>query len=274
MSPTSPDRFLKERWFPKEVFYTNQMCFRWLRCSCQSAETSSSIYQKIVMELPWTMEMARNMQGGQTEDSNLSLVGETHRHREQQSPPWKTRAVKRKAEADGLTDEKQPSPQKHRTPLSGSEGPAPCVLACFCISLCGKETIVFNFLINVRPCWQTLWMGHFFLPIMCLTLDLITVEMNQETWLRALHFKCQQSTTVHSLLPVPSHLYDAWCENNFQKEVTHLDPLSSLGRSPVSGSLERFYLDGDLVLFYAYSKPLIDKDTRSSRMTYEKTRAC
>lgn len=229
------------------------MCFRWLRCSCQSPKTSLYIYQKIVIELPWTMEMARDMHGWETEDSGLSSAGKMHRHRKRQRPPWKARAVERKAEADGVADEKQPSPQQHRTPLSGSKGPAPCVLACFCVSLCGKETILFNFLINVRPCWQTLWMGYFFLPIMALTLDLITVEMNQETWLQALHFKCQQSTTANSLLPVPPCLCDAWCENNFRKEATHLDPLQPMGRSPVSCSLERFSLDHDLVLFCAYS---------------------
>lgn len=193
--------FWKERLFLKEVFFfVNPMCFIWLRCSCQASKTSSYIYKKIMIELHITMEMPRDMEWGKIEDfRNLSLVGETYRHRKQQSRHWKTIAVKIKGEANDMADLKQPCPEDHMAFLPGNQEPVPRFLGCFWISVCSKETISFNFLINVCPCWQTLWMGYFSLPIMAVTLDLITVEMNQETWLQALHFKCQQSNNVASL---------------------------------------------------------------------------
>lgn len=159
-----------ERLFLKEVFYINQTCFIWLRCSCQTSKTFSCIYQKIMIEPHRTVKMPRDMKWGKIEDfRNLSLVAKTYRHRaragKHQCRHWETAAVKRKVEANDMPDEKQPSLEHHVTFPSRNREPVLCFLVCFWVGLCSKETILPNFLINMCPCWQTLWMRHFFLPI-------------------------------------------------------------------------------------------------------------
>lgn len=147
------------------------MHFIWLRCSCQASKTSLYIYQKIMIELHWTMIMPRDMKWGNRESSrNLSCSGESMQAqgkcRQASSPHWKTAAIKKKGGVHDMPDKKQFSPQHHGTFLSGNREPVPCYLLCFWASFAAKRTISFNFLMNVCPCWQTLWMRHFFLPIM------------------------------------------------------------------------------------------------------------
>lgn len=152
------DYFWKRDFFWKKLFfiYIYQMCFIWLRCSCQAFKTFSYIYQKIMIELHWTMEMPRDMKWSKTGDfRKLSLLGKTYRHRvctgKHQCLHWKTTAVKRNVEANDMADEKSPL-QHHVAFLSGNNGPVPCSLVCFWASLCSNETISLNFLINMCPC--------------------------------------------------------------------------------------------------------------------------
>lgn len=136
-----------------------------------------------------------------------------------------------------MVDQKQPYREHHMTFLPGNKEPAPGFLVCFWISLRSKEAISFNFLVNVCPCWQTLWMGHFFLPLMALTLDLITVETNQDTY-DFRHCILNVSRVTMWILyfkeSVSSHLYDEWCQNNFRKEVINLETLQPIRGSPAS----------------------------------------
>lgn len=85
ISPISAEIIFERETFWKKIFFFffNQPdVFIWLRCSCQAPKTSSYIYQKIMIELHWTMEMPRDMKWGKTEDfRNLSLVGKTYRHK-------------------------------------------------------------------------------------------------------------------------------------------------------------------------------------------------
>lgn len=78
------------------------------------------------------MEMPRDMEWGKIEDfRNLSLVGETYRHKKRQSLHWKTTEVKRKGEANDMADLKQPCPEDQMAFLSGNKEP---VHASWCAS--------------------------------------------------------------------------------------------------------------------------------------------
>lgn len=159
----------------EEVFDNKQMCFIWLRCSCQASEASSDTDRKVMIEIHWPnnenakrheMRWKRGLQNLLISAENTQWrrsAGKRHcRH-------GRTAAVKRKVGANDMPDKKQPSPEHLMTFPSEDREPVPCILSCFWVSLCSKETVSLKFLINVCPCWQALWMRHSFLPIMAQT---------------------------------------------------------------------------------------------------------
>lgn len=170
-------------------------CSIWLRCSCQISYTDP---QKMMLALHWTTNMPREMKWGKNKGYQASSSsGKQSGQRNikgclalqnlavKSGNPWsRTRATLH-------------SSMEHS---QGIQSQSPSSWPAIWVSLCCQETILHNFLINMCPCWQTLWMRPFFLLIMAKAWDLITVEMNQERWLGAELFKCRQNNSIHSLL--------------------------------------------------------------------------